>query len=83
MLRLSGPLHLQGSTPRAGAGYRERQARLGAARPGAAWQAGFGLVWLGLLTPGSIPSRTSPASIWIAVEGHIVAHQSRKRAVTI
>ena len=36
------------------------------------------MVWLGLLTPGSIPSRTSPASSWIAVEGHIVAHQSRK-----
>ena len=27
------------------------------------------MVSLGLLTPGSIPSRTSPASIWIAAEG--------------
>jgi len=35
------------------------EARLVAARPGAAWQAGFGLVWLGLLIPD--PSPAGPA----------------------
>jgi hypothetical protein len=34
---------------------------------------GFGLVWLGLVTPKRI--RTSPASIWIAAEGHIPSKQ--------
>jgi hypothetical protein len=84
MLRLSGPLPgkeaPQGPGSASGAAG---EARLGVARPGAAWQAGTGLAWLALLTPGSIPSRTSPARIWIAAEGHIFAHQSRKKAVTI
>jgi len=33
--------------------------------------------------PECIPGRTSPASIWIAIEGHISARQSRKRVVSI
>ena len=49
---------------------------LGAARPGAAWQAGFGLVRLGLLIPHPSPAGS-------AVKGHIFAHQSKKRVVTI
>jgi hypothetical protein len=49
----------------------------------AAWLAGVRLGTARVTHPGCIPSRTSPASSWIAIGGHIFAHQNRKRAVTI
>jgi hypothetical protein len=69
------PVTPQGNTPGAGARHRERQARRGMA----------GGVRLGMTraaNPGSISRRTSPASIWIAAEGPVVAHQRRNRTVT-
>jgi hypothetical protein len=56
-LRLSGSLYRK-EVP-LGPGQAIGSGRLGAARPGAAWQAGFGLVRLGLLIPD--PSPAGPA----------------------
>jgi hypothetical protein len=83
-LRLSGPLHHK-EVP-LGPGRAIGSGRRGKARRGTPWHGMAGGVRLDAARatyPGSIPSRTSPASSWIAVEGHIFAHQSRKRAVTI
>jgi hypothetical protein len=82
-LRLSGSLYRK-EVP-LGPGQAIGSGRRGKARRGTPWRGmaggGFGLVWLGLVTPKRI--RTSPESIRIAGEGHIIAHQSGKRAVTI
>jgi hypothetical protein len=78
-LRLSGPLYRKevplGSGRAIGSGGR------GKARRGTPWRGVAGGVRLGM---ASYPEthQDQPASIWMAVEGHI-AHQSRKRAVTI
>jgi hypothetical protein len=83
-LRLSGPLYRK-EVP-LGPGLAIGSGGRGKARRGTPWRGVAGgvsawYVWLGLVTPKRI--RTSPASLWIAVGGHIFAHQSRKRAVTI
>jgi hypothetical protein len=47
-----------------------------------AWQAGFGLVRLGLLIPDPSPAGPALQASGYLLRGHIFAHQSRKGVVT-